>query len=300
VSAERPHDAGHPPHAREAALAPGEAAGDSHAGHAGHAGHDGHDGHSVVRAPGHLARETTPPDLRPTANVKRDVGVILVAAGSGSRTGSAQLKQFRWVAGKPMLLHSLQAFHRRADVAQVVAVLPRAVAGDPPPWIFQCDVDRLLVGVGGRERGDSVWSGIEDLDDDVDIVVVHDAARPLVSDATIDAVIRQARLGTGAVAALPVVDTLKEVDDDGRIVRTVDRAKLWRAQTPQAFPRAMLERAHAEARAAAVSATDDAALCERLGLPVVVVRGSERALKVTEEADFSRADALAALAEGES
>lgn len=254
---------------------------------------DSHDGHEVSRAPGHLPRETTPPELRPAESVVRDVGVIVVAAGSGTRTGSTELKQFRWVAGKPMLLHSIQAFHRRADVAQVVAVLPRSVAGDPPPWIFQCDVDRLLVSVGGRERGDSVWSGIEDLDDEVEIVVVHDAARPLVTDATIDAVIRQARSGTGAIAALPVVDTLKEVDESGRIVRTVDRAKLWRAQTPQAFPRDMLERAHLEARRAGLSATDDAALCERLGFPVVVVRGSERAMKVTEEGDFARADAIA-------
>lgn len=254
---------------------------------------DSYDGHEVSRAPGHLPRETTPPELRPAESVVRDVGVIVVAAGSGTRTGSTELKQFRWVAGKPMLLHSIQAFHRRADVAQVVAVLPRSVAGDPPPWIFQCDVDRLLVSVGGRERGDSVWSGIEDLDDEVEIVVVHDAARPLVTDATIDAVIRQARSGTGAIAALPVVDTLKEVDESGRIVRTVDRAKLWRAQTPQAFPRDMLERAHLEARRAGLSATDDAALCERLGFPVVVVRGSERAMKVTEEGDFARADAIA-------
>lgn len=261
------------------------------------AGGDAHDGHEVTRAPGHLARETTPPELRPATDGVRDVGVIIVAAGSGSRIGSTELKQFRWVAGKPMLLHSLQAFHRRADVAQVVAVLPRSAAGDPPPWIFQCDVDRLLVSVGGRTRGDSVWNGIEDLEPEVEIVVVHDAARPLVTDATIDAVIRQARLGTGAIAALPVVDTLKEVDEHGRIVRTVSRDALWRAQTPQAFPRDMLERAHLEARRAGLSATDDAALCERLGYEVVVVRGSERALKVTEEGDFARADAIAPLQE---
>lgn len=258
---------------------------------------EAHDGHEVERAPGHLPRQSTPPELRPETAERRDVGVIIVAAGSGSRTGATELKQFRWVAGKPMLLHSIQAFHRRADVAQVVAVLPRSVAGDPPPWIFQCDVDRLLVSVGGRERGDSVWNGIEDLDDEVEIVVVHDAARPLVTDASIDAVIRQARAGTGAVAALPVVDTLKEVDDAGRIVRTVGRDKLWRAQTPQAFPRDMLERAHLEARRSGIGATDDAALCERLGFPVVVVRGSERAMKVTEEADFARADAIAPLRE---
>ena len=101
----------------------------------------------------------------------------------------------------------------------------------------------------------------------------------------------------GAVPALPVVDTLKEVDADKRIVRTMDRTSLWRAQTPQGFPRDMIERAYVEARREGVSATDDAALCERLGLPVVVVQGSERAMKVTEEADFARAERLATLRE---
>ena len=226
-----------------------------------------------------------------------DVGVIIVAAGSGSRTGSTELKQFRWIAGKPMLLHSVQRFMERPDVAVVIAVLPRAYAGDPPPWIFQCDVDRLLVSVGGRARGDSVYAGLEDLPPEVRIVVVHDAARPMADAGTIDRVIAGARAGNGVVAALPVVDTLKEVDDDGRVVRTIERARLWRAQTPQAFPRDMIERAYVEARAQRITATDDAALCERLGMPVIVVRGSERAMKVTDESDFARLEALALLPE---
>jgi 2-C-methyl-D-erythritol 4-phosphate cytidylyltransferase len=179
----------------------------------------------------------------------------------------------------------------------VVCVLPKAYAGDPPPWLFQCDIERLLLSVGGRERQDSVANGLDDLPPEVRVVVVHDAARPLVTDAVIDRVISAARAGQAAVAALPVVDTLKLVDADGRIVRTVDRAGLWRAQTPQAFPRAILERAHADARAAHVSATDDAALLERIGEPVFVVRGTERAMKITEEPDFARADALGMLAE---
>jgi 2-C-methyl-D-erythritol 4-phosphate cytidylyltransferase len=137
-----------------------------------------------------------------------------------------------------------------------------------------------------------VANGLEDLPDEVGIVLVHDAARPFVSDAMIDRVVAEARCGRGAVAALPVVDTLKEVDDAGRVVRTVERAKLWRAQTPQGFPRELLERAHSQARAEHVSATDDAALFERLGLPVVVVRGSERAMKITDEGDFARAEAM--------
>ena len=79
-----------------------------------------------------------------------DVGVVIVAAGTGSRTGSPELKQFRWVAGKPMLLHSVQTFQARPDVALVVCVLPRSHAGDPPPWLFQSDLERLMVTVGGR------------------------------------------------------------------------------------------------------------------------------------------------------
>ena len=227
--------------------------------------------------------------------VARDVGVVIVAAGEGTRVGGEELKQFRWIAGRPMLLHSVQTFMARPDVAIVVVVLPRSHAADPPPWLFQCDIDRLLVSVGGRERSESVANGLEDMPEEVTTVLVHDAARPLVPDDLVDRVVREARRGHGAAPALPVVDTLKEVDESGKIVRTVDRARLWRVQTPQGFPREMIERAHAEARRAGVAATDDAGLCERLGYPVVVVPGSERALKVTDESDFARAEALSML-----
>ena len=236
-------------------------------------------------------------DREEAAAIRRDVGVVIVAGGSGSRVGTGELKQFRWVAGTPVLLHSVQAFMARPDVAVVVVVLPRTHAADPPPWLFQCDVDRLLVSTGGSERHESVINGLEDLPEEVDIAVVHDAARPLVTDETIERVIAEARKGHGAIAAIPVVDTLKEVDANGHIVRTIDRTHLWRAQTPQAFPRRLLEQAHMEARRAHVGATDDAALFERLGWPVVVVPGSERGMKITTEADFARADAIQALPE---
>ncbi len=224
----------------------------------------------------------------------RDVGVVIVAGGSGTRVGGDELKQFRWVAGKPMLLHSVQAFMARPDVGMVVVVLPQRYAGDPPPWLFQCDVDRLLVSVGGRNRSESVANGLDDLPDEAAIVLIHDAARPLVGAATIDRVVTAVREGRSVVAALPVVDTLKDVDADGRIVATVSRETLWRAQTPQGFPRQVIVNAHRRARTERVSATDDAALLERLGIPVHVVRGSERAIKVTEPGDFARVDALVA------
>jgi 2-C-methyl-D-erythritol 4-phosphate cytidylyltransferase len=222
----------------------------------------------------------------------RDVGVVIVAAGAGSRVGGSELKQFRWIAGKPMLLHSVQRFHARPDVAMVVCVLPRSHAGDPPPWLFQSDLDRLLVCAGGRERGDSVYNGLEDLPEECEIALVHDAARPFVDGAMIDRVVQAARARTGAVPCLPVIDTLKQTDDGTTVVRTIPRDGLWRAQTPQGFPRLMIEDAYVQARRDGISATDDAALCERYGYPVVVVRGSERAMKITDEEDFARAEAL--------
>ena len=222
-----------------------------------------------------------------------DVGVVIVAGGASTRAGAGELKQLRWIAGKPMLLHSLQTFMARPDVVSVVCVLPARYAGDPPPWIFQCDVDRLMIAPGGVTRTQSVANGLDDLPDEASIVLIHDAARPLVDDATIDRVVAHVRGGEPAIAALPVIDTIKEIDEGRHIVRTVDRSRLWRAQTPQGFPREVIVRAHREAAASRVSATDDAALCERLGIPVAVVRGSERAMKVTEEDDFARVEAMA-------
>jgi 2-C-methyl-D-erythritol 4-phosphate cytidylyltransferase len=222
----------------------------------------------------------------------RDVGVVIVAAGESSRTAGDELKQFRWIAGKPMLLHSLQTFMARPDVVSVVCVIPKEYVADPPPWIFQCDVDRLLLSIGGRTRTESVRNGLEDLPDEASIALIHDAARPLIDDALIERVVERVRNGESAVPGLPVVDTIKEAGEDRRVVRTVDRAGLWRAQTPQGFPREVIERAHREARAADVTATDDAALCEQLGVRVVMVPGSERAMKVTDESDFERIEAL--------
>jgi 2-C-methyl-D-erythritol 4-phosphate cytidylyltransferase len=222
----------------------------------------------------------------------RDVGVVIVAAGTSTRVGGTELKQFRWVAGKPMLLHSLQTFMARPDVVSVVCVVPREYVADPPPWIFQCNVDRLLLSIGGRTRTESVRNGLDDLPNEAVVALVHDAARPLVDDAVIDRVVARVRAGECAVPALPVVDTIKEVDGEARVVQTLDRERLRRIQTPQGFPREVIHRVHRDARTAGVTATDDAGLCERLGVPVVTVQGSERAMKVTEESDFERVEAL--------
>lgn len=226
-----------------------------------------------------------------------DVGVVIVAGGKGSRAAAGELKQFRWVGGKPMLLHSVQKFQDRSDVAMVVVVLPYEHVGDPPAWLFQCDTERLLLSVGGRERSDSVRNGLEDIPTGVNVVVIHDAARPFLTTAVIDSVISEARKGHGAAPGLLVADTLKRVSSSGEITETIDRAGAVRIQTPQAFPREMIELAHAKAAEERITSTDDAALCERLGMKVICVPGSERAMKITDEADFVRAEALSILPE---
>jgi 2-C-methyl-D-erythritol 4-phosphate cytidylyltransferase len=222
----------------------------------------------------------------------RDVGVVIVAGGSSTRTAGTELKQFRWVAGKPMLLHSIQSFMARPDVLSVVCVIPRDFVADPPPWIFQCDTDRLLLSIGGETRTHSVRNGLEDLPDEASIALVHDAARPLIDDAVVDRVVAKAREGDCVVPALPIIDTVKEVDDQGYVTRTLDRSRLWRVQTPQGFPRGIIERAHRESRLAGATATDDAALCERIGAKVAIVPGNPRMMKVTTEPDFERIETL--------
>jgi 2-C-methyl-D-erythritol 4-phosphate cytidylyltransferase len=137
-----------------------------------------------------------------------------------------------------------------------------------------------------------VRNGLEALPEDVDTVVIHDAARPLVSRELIEQVIALARSGTGAIAALPATDTIHVVDDQGRIVQTPERAVLWQAQTPQAFPRAVIESAHRQALQERLPATDDAALVVRYGGAVQVVKGEPHNLKITVPADVEFAEAL--------
>jgi 2-C-methyl-D-erythritol 4-phosphate cytidylyltransferase len=222
-----------------------------------------------------------------------------VAAGRGARAqqgGAVEPKQFRAIAGVPMLLRALRPFAQHPRVGPIVVVLPPESAAAPPDWLRALLSDRLLVAAGGEERQQSVANGLQRLPPGPALVLVHDAARPFVERQLIDRVLAVAALGAAAVPGLPLSDTVKETDTAGLVVRTVPRDRLVVVQTPQAFPRAMLETAHQRARsdAATLAATDDAALCERLGHAVRVVAGSPRNIKVTTQDDFALAEALAA------
>ena len=221
-----------------------------------------------------------------------DAGVVIVAAGAGVRAGPGEPKQFRPILGVPMLLRALRPFTSHPEVAQVVVTLPDIYVERPPEWLAKLRGERLALVAGGETRARSVRAGLAALPPDVAVVLVHDAARPFVSRTTIDAVLALARTGVGAVAALPVSDTLKEVDKT-RIVGTVPRERLWRAQTPQGFPRDMLRQAYARLGGSDNAPTDDASLCEQAGFPVEVVLDGPENVKVTTADDFRVAEALA-------
>lgn len=205
--------------------------------------------------------------------------------------GGSQPKQFMLLEGEPLLLRSLRPFLAHPYVEIVVVALPPGYADQPPDWL--CDLgDELVVVAGGAERGDSVYRALQVVPDWIDVVLIHDAARPLVDRKVIDGVMEAAAAGRGAVAAVPVTDTIKEVDESGRIVATPERGRLWRAQTPQGFPRQQILDVYRRAVAEGVQATDDAALVERYGGVVHVLEGSVANIKVTGQADLEVARAL--------
>lgn len=222
--------------------------------------------------------------------------MVVVAAGQGSRLGGEVPKQFLPVGGIPVLLRAIRPFASHPEVARVVVVLAAAHAERPPEFLAPLAGSGLTIVAGGRERSDSVAAGLRALPSDCEIVLVHDGARPFVERRVIDAVIAHARTGDGAVAAVPVSDTLKAeaADDPTRVSRTVARDGLWRAQTPQGFPRRLLEQAYAGERP--ITATDDASLVEACGAVVRLVPDSPRNLKITTHEDLALAEALASAA----
>jgi 2-C-methyl-D-erythritol 4-phosphate cytidylyltransferase len=231
----------------------------------------------------------------------RDVGAIVVAAGRGVRFGSEIPKQYVPIGGVPIVLRAVRPFTSHADVGHTVLVLPPQDIEHPPAFIRDLSAfsspsasSALSIVAGGSHRGDSVRAGLGALRSECQVVLVHDGARPFVDSRIIDAVIGHARRGEGAVPAIPLSDTLKEVaaDDPTRITRTRPRARLWRAQTPQGFPRAILEEAHARAGRMGRRATDDAALVEAMGVTVRLVPGSSNNIKITTPEDLALAELL--------
>ena len=228
------------------------------------------------------------------------VVAVVPAGGTGRRMGAGTPKQFLMLDGVPLMLHSLRVLDRAPSVAEVVLVVPK---GEQARVLAEV-VDRyglkkvLKVVPGGATRQESVHHGLNEVDDDVEIVVVHDAVRPFVTEDLIERSIEAARKHGGAIVAVPMKDTPKQAGPDGLIRKTLDRAGLWLAQTPQTFRRALVVEACRKANIEHVHATDDAALVERLGHPVAIVEGSWENIKITTPEDMILAEAILAARKG--
>ena len=210
------------------------------------------------------------------------IASILVAAGTGSRFGAETPKQFLSIAGQPVIRHAARALAEHVTLLQPVgdaATIDAALHGVP----------HLPTVQGGATRQDSVLAGLEALEPHApDIVLVHDAARPVIPPGTIEALIKALDQAKGAIPAIPVADTLKRVTD-GTIEQTIPRDGLYRAQTPQAFHFQTLLKTH---RSGIKGATDDASLLEEAGEKVRIIPGSDDNIKLTYPEDFRRLEAI--------
>jgi 2-C-methyl-D-erythritol 4-phosphate cytidylyltransferase len=225
---------------------------------------------------------------------------IVPAAGRGERLGPGTPKALRDLGGQPLLVHAVRALSIARSVELVVVAAPQAELAAVRSLLSPAvgDTELLVVG-GGRSRQESVSLALAVLPADVDVVLVHDAARPLAPSELADAVSAAVRAGADAVVpGIPVADTVKQVDTAGRVERTLDRAQLRAVQTPQGFSREVLVAAHQAAADDASdesdAATDDAGLVERIGRTVLVVGGAEEAFKVTRPIDLVLAEAVLA------
>lgn len=211
--------------------------------------------------------------------------------------GAVLPKPFLPLVDVPLLVHTLRTIARSALVRKTILVIAEereALCQDLLRTHGPFSIPVALVH-GGAERQDSVRLGLAALDQDSDIVVIHDAARPFLDPSMLEASVHCAAEYGGAVVAIPVRDTIKHVSDSGIVTGTVPRQHLWLAQTPQTFQVPLIREAHARAAAEGVTATDDAALFEWSGRTVKVVPGSPRNFKITTPDDFLLAEAILTL-----
>jgi len=216
---------------------------------------------------------------------------IIVAAGMGTRFGGDVPKQFVDLAGKPVLARTLEKFQRCESVDEIVLVLPADVVSSLTRYLDAGAFPKLsAVVAGGPTRAKSVFNGLAAVDSRCEIVAIHDAARPFVTERDIGLILASARKSGAACLVRQVHDTIKRIDG-GNIVATLDRSNLRRAQTPQAFDIKMLRQAF-DSALLDESVTDECSLVERLGIHISIIEGSSRNSKITTMEDLRLAEAM--------
>ncbi|QHT63386.1 2-C-methyl-D-erythritol 4-phosphate cytidylyltransferase [Paenibacillus lycopersici] len=227
-------------------------------------------------------------------------GVVVVAAGRGTRMGTAESKQYLMLRDKPILVHTLETFDSMDEIADICLVVGQQDVERCKAFVSDYGLHKVAsVTAGGSERQHSVQLGLSALRGGVDWVMVHDGVRPFVTPKAVRACMTTAMATGAAVLAVPVKDTIKQVNDSGVITATPERRSLWAIQTPQAFRRSLLERGLAQAAADRFVGTDDAMAVERLGVPVSVAEGDYTNIKITTPDDLPYAEFLLANRERE-
>lgn len=224
------------------------------------------------------------------------IHAVIPAAGQGKRLGGSVKKQFLTLCDLPVAVHTLSAFQTSPLIDEIICVASK----DDLSFFERLVSDHALTKVtkilpGGERRQDSVWAGLSYLgewNDRNDLVVVHDGVRPLVTSQLIERVIDAAHEAGGAVAALPLTDSLKQVSSDKMILKSVPRENLWTMQTPQVFRLGILLEAYRRGAKEGLEATDEAMLVENLGLPVRCVQGANDNIKITLPPDLEMAEIL--------
>jgi 2-C-methyl-D-erythritol 4-phosphate cytidylyltransferase len=212
---------------------------------------------------------------------------IIVAAGKGTRMGPNVDKLFLDVAGKPVVVHTWQRFAQAPSIDEIILVVRDGMQPAFEELAAKFALKKTFrLAVGGKERQDSVWNGLEAVSPNTEIVAIQDAARPCTSEALIAATIAAARETGAAVAAQPMTDTVKESGDGKLIGRTLDRSRLWSVQTPQTFRLEVIRRALAEVRRQGLLVTDDTAACELIDQPVRLIVSAQPNPKVTRPEDL--------------
>ncbi|HJG96503.1 MAG TPA: 2-C-methyl-D-erythritol 4-phosphate cytidylyltransferase [Romboutsia timonensis] len=215
-------------------------------------------------------------------------GVVIVAAGTGSRMKMGINKQFIKLEGKEIIAYTIEKFYNNSNIEDIVVV----VKEDESEFFKKEILDKynfknIKIAYGGKERQDSVYNGLKLLDKKCDVVLIHDGARPFVSDKIIYNCIEEVKEHKAIVVGVPVKDTIKIIDNDKNIVDTPNRSVLWAVQTPQTFDYNILIDAYKDAFKSGFYGTDDAMLVERIGYKVKMVEGSYNNIKITTQEDLS-------------
>ena len=215
-------------------------------------------------------------------------GVVIVAAGTGSRMNMGINKQFIKLEGKEIIAYTIEKFYNNSNIEDIVVV----VKEDESEFFKKEILDKynfknVKIAYGGKERQDSVYNGLKLLDEKCDVVLIHDGARPFESDKIIDKSIEEAKEHKAIVVGVPVKDTIKVIDNDKNIVDTPNRSVLWAVQTPQTFDYNILIDAYKDAFKNKFYGTDDAMLVERIGYKVKMLEGSYNNIKITTQEDLN-------------